>query len=31
MGGSLTAASAGAGYGATFDLILPIQPPVKIL
>jgi signal transduction histidine kinase len=31
MGGSLAAASAGAGYGATFDLILPIQPPVKIL
>jgi len=31
MGGSLSAASEGAGHGATFTLILPMSPPVKIL
>jgi signal transduction histidine kinase len=31
MGGTLSAASEGAGCGATFDLILPLQPPVKKL
>jgi signal transduction histidine kinase len=31
MGGSLSAASEGTGRGATFALILPMQPPVKNL
>jgi signal transduction histidine kinase len=31
MGGSLSAASEGMGRGATFTLILPMQPPVKNL
>jgi C4-dicarboxylate-specific signal transduction histidine kinase len=31
MGGSLSAASEGTGRGATFTLILPMQPPVKNL
>ena len=31
MGGSLSAASEGAGRGATFTLILPMSPPVKNL
>jgi signal transduction histidine kinase len=31
MGGSLSAASEGTGRGATFTLILPLQPPVRNL